>query len=162
VSEDERLSFLLDTVAREVHHLQATDARLFTQAFDVDRALALRSDQDDSERTDAFVMRFGRLQDTLGDKLLPVYLRALGEPVGAAIDNLDRAERLGLFPSAQTWTGARKLRNQMVHDYVRDPVLLAEALNRGHTLVPMLAAVVQTFLDDSRRRGWLPADPAAN
>lgn len=38
---------------------------------------------------------FWRLQDTIGDKLIPALLRALGEPQGAVIDNLDRAERLG-------------------------------------------------------------------
>ncbi len=157
MSDEERLSFLLDIVQREALLLQGTDARLFTQPFDAERALALHWDMDDSERTDAFVVRFGRLQDTLGDKLLPAYLRELGEPVGAAIDNIDRAERLGLMPPAETWTGARKLRNQMVHDYVRDPVLLAESLNRGHTLVAVLVACVQAFVDDSQKRGWLTA-----
>ena len=49
---------------------------------------------------EAFVGRFGRLQDTLGDKLLPAYLAAEGEFPGTALDNLDRAERLGLLPSA--------------------------------------------------------------
>lgn len=43
--------------------------------------------------------RFGRLQDTLGDKLLPLLLSLLGEKVSSAIDNLDRAERLGFIES---------------------------------------------------------------
>lgn len=47
--------------------------------------------------------RFGRLQDTVGDKLLPLLLAALGEKPSAAIDNLDRAERLGLLKSADEW-----------------------------------------------------------
>jgi len=37
------------------------------------------------ERLDAFVARFARLQNRLGDKLLPSLLTALAEPVGAAI-----------------------------------------------------------------------------
>jgi class 3 adenylate cyclase len=49
----------------------------------------------------AFVSRFGRLQDTVGDKLLPALLSALAEPVGPAIDNLDKAEKLGLLESAR-------------------------------------------------------------
>ncbi|WP_018716289.1 hypothetical protein [Arhodomonas aquaeolei] len=49
---------------------------------------------------EAFVSRFAHLQDTLGDKLLPAYLAALGERKGALLDNLDRAERLELVPSA--------------------------------------------------------------
>ena len=37
-------------------------------------------------KIEAFASRFARLQDTLGDKLLPSWLKQLGEPVGAVID----------------------------------------------------------------------------
>jgi hypothetical protein len=66
-SVNERLTFLLETVALESAKLMQTDARLFALPFTADRAAALRQDQIESERTDAFVARFGRLQDTLGD-----------------------------------------------------------------------------------------------
>jgi len=36
---------------------------------------AIEQNDDLTERLDAFVNRFCRLQDTLGDKLLPAYLR---------------------------------------------------------------------------------------
>jgi hypothetical protein len=69
----------------------ARDRRaLFQIPFDSGRAAALKVNIDEAERTDAFVARFGRLQDTLADKLLPALLAWLAEPVGAAIDNLDR------------------------------------------------------------------------
>ena len=70
---------------------------------------------------EAFVSRFGRLQDTLGDKLLPQLLSALGEKISAVIDNFDRAEQLGLIASADEWMTMRSLRNQMVHEYRRPP-----------------------------------------
>jgi hypothetical protein len=89
-----KLRFLTDTVLAEAEHLQTTDGRLFVLPMTPERAASLRSDIDLSERTDAFVARFGRLQDTLADKLLPVLLDWLSEPVGPAIDNLNRAERL--------------------------------------------------------------------
>ena len=60
-----------------------------------ERAPSLSADQDLAERVDASVARFGRLPDTLGDKLLPRLLGWLAEPVGPAIDNRARAERLG-------------------------------------------------------------------
>ena len=120
-----RLKFLVETVSLEVSHLRATDQRLFARPFDAARAAALRSDLDESERTDAFVARFGRLQDTLADKLLPELLRSQAEPVGVAIDNLDRAEKLGLLRPADAWVDTRKLRSRMVHEYVRDPAELA-------------------------------------
>jgi hypothetical protein len=38
--------------------------------------------------------------------------------------NLDRAGRLGLLKSADEWITIPNLRNQMVHEYVEDPVVL--------------------------------------
>lgn len=117
----ERLRFLGRVVQRERQHLETSDQRVFSEPFTPARAGALADNVDEAERVEAFVSRFGRLQDTLGDKLLPVYLEALGEPLGAAIDNLDRAEKLGLIPSSDEWLAIRKLRNQMVHEYIEAP-----------------------------------------
>lgn len=97
--------------------------------------------------------RFGRLQDTLADKLLPSTLGWLAEPVGPAIDNLDRAEKLGLLGSADEWLAARKLRNRMVHEYVRDAARLAEALNEGHRLVPLLTSFARKVNEFCAARG---------
>ncbi len=150
-----RLAFLVETVDLEAQHLLETDRRLFAQPFSADRVAALKSDLDESERTDAFVARFGRLQDTVTDKLLPEYLRRLAEPVGPTIDNLDRAEKLGLLKSADDWLASRKLRNRMVHEYVRDAAELAAALNQGHAQVALLVSLAQAISADCHRRGLL-------
>lgn len=149
-----RLAFLLETVALEAAHLRLTDERLFSRPFDAERAQALSTNTDEAERVDAFVARFGRLQDTLGDKLLPTLLIALAEPLGPAIDNLDRAEKLGLLPSADEWIAARKLRNRMVHEYVRDAAELAGALNAGHRFVPLLSGFADRIAEFCRARQW--------
>ena len=94
-AERQRLQFLSRVIERECHHLLTTDQRLFTSPFTTDRAVALAANTDESERVDAFVTRFGRLQDTIGDKVMPLYLQALGERTGAVVDNLDRGEKLG-------------------------------------------------------------------
>lgn len=155
MSANARLAFLVETVELEARHLLETDRRLFAIPFSADRATALRTHIDESERTDAFVARFGRLQDTLADKVLPEFLRCLAEPVGAVIDNLDRAEKLGLLSSADEWLASRKLRNRMVHEYVRDASELADALNQGHALVPLLVSAASAIASDCRRRGFL-------
>lgn len=134
-----KLQFLADTVLAEAEHLQTTDGRLFAVAMTPDRAASLRTEIDLAERTDAFVARFGRLQDTLADKLLPALLDWLAEPVGPAIDNLNKAERLGWIESVETWIEVRRLRNRMIHEYVRDPAELASTLMAGHAAVPLLA-----------------------
>lgn len=156
MSDLARLVFLVETVTLEAQHLRQTDQRLFQRSFDALRAADLRVNVDEAERTDAFVARFGRLQDTLADKLLPELLRCLAEPVGAAIDNLDRAEKLGLLRSADDWLAARKLRNRMVHEYVRNPAELAEALNEGHGLVSLLSDFAEAVVQFGQVRGMLP------
>ena len=140
----ERLAFLLETVELEAEYLQATDRRLFCEAFTPQRAAAVRDDAELSERLDAFSARFARLQDTAGDKLLPVLLARLGEPVGSVLDNLDRASRLGLLTeTSEAWIAARALRNRMVREYIRKPDLLAQAFTEAHAAVPMLVGFVQ-------------------
>jgi len=94
----ERLRFLARVVQREQNHLLITDQRVFGKPFTPERARGLADNIDEAERVEAFVSRFGRLQDTLGDKLLPLYLVALGEHLGAAIDSLDRAEKIEIDP----------------------------------------------------------------
>ena len=77
----------------------------------------------------AFVSRFGRMQDTIADKLLPRWLQALAERPGSQIDTLNRAEQLQVVVNAGTWLEARKLRNRLVHEYMEDPEEFAEGLN---------------------------------
>ncbi len=154
-NDRQRLQFLARVIPRECNHLETTDARLFAAPFTADRANVLDDDPDLAERVEAFVSRFGRLQDTLGDKLLPLFLKAAGEQVGVAIDNLDRAERLGLLPSVDDWMTMRRLRNQMVHEYIEDPQVLADALQTGHSFVPTLRAVADGLLREIKRHGWI-------
>ena len=73
----ERLIGLLKTAQAELLHLQQTDARLFKTPLNPDELVLRLQDIDFSERVDAFVARFGRLQDLLGDKFLPAWLKAM-------------------------------------------------------------------------------------
>lgn len=150
-----RLQFLVRVVRKECKHLTATDQRLFADLFTLEQATRLEEDPDLAERVEAFVGRFGRLQDTVGDKLLPLLLATLGEKPSAAIDNLDRAERLGLIKSADDWMSMRNLRNQMVHEYVEDPVVLSSALQTGHVYVPTLIAAANKMIAEIEQRGYV-------
>lgn len=136
----ERVKSLARIVTLEVKHLLATDRRLFAEPFTIERARRIAEDEALSERVDAFVSRFGRLQDTIGDKLLPAFLAAHGERVATFTENLDRAERLRLIGDAQAWFDVRKLRDQRVHEYIEDPAVLAPTLRAGPDFIPALAA----------------------
>jgi uncharacterized protein with HEPN domain len=150
-----RLQFLARVVRKECRHLATTDQRLFGCLFTLAQAKQLEIDADLAERVEAFVGRFGRLQDTVGDKLLPLILLVLGEKAAAAIDNLDRAERLGLISSADEWMTMRNLRNQMVHEYVEDPIVLTSALQSGHAFVPSLVGAAEKMIAEIENRGLM-------
>jgi hypothetical protein len=137
-AQHERLAFLCRITQKEIQHLLDTDRRLFADLFTIEAAQKIEVDPILAERLDAFVSRFRRLQDNIGDKFLPQLLMAVAEKPGAAIDNLDRAERLGWIESAETWLVIRKLRNQMVHEYIEDLAILTSALQAGHQHVNTL------------------------
>lgn len=149
---EKRLQYLVRVVRKECKHLSTTDQRLFGTEFSVKQVADLECDPDLAERVEAFGGRFGRLQDTIDDKLLPSLLVLLGERPSAAIDNLDRAERLGFIKSTEDWMAMRVLRNQMVREYVVDSVLLHGALASGHEFVPELLAAGDAMTDEIERR----------
>lgn len=146
-----RLEFLSRVAGKECTHLLDTDRRLFSDLFTIEMAQRVEADPVLAERLDAFVSRFGRLQDTVGDKLLPALLSALAEIPGAAIDNLDKAEKLGFIESADDWVAMRRLRNQMVHEYIEDMAVLASALRSGHGFVPTLVASARRCMVQAER-----------
>jgi hypothetical protein len=134
----ERLRFLRRVVAREAAYLRETDERLFARELDASTLARLSAQSDLSEQIDAFVARLSRLQDGVADKLLPALLYALSESIGPALDNLNRAERLGWLVSADEWVACKRLRNRLIHEYIEDPAILADALASAHAAVPLL------------------------
>ncbi|GAB4354861.1 MAG: hypothetical protein Kow0060_06310 [Methylohalobius crimeensis] len=150
----QRLQFLVRVVNKERRHLLVTFQRLTPVEFTPDQIAELENDPDLAERIDAFVSRFGRLQDTLGDKLLPMLLKALGEKTRTVVDNLDRAERLGWIASADEWLEIRRLRNQMIHEYVEDPAVLANALEAARRYVLVLTETTDRMTAELKQRGW--------
>lgn len=140
-----RLQRLSALIHREVTHLTETDARLFGMpAAEMEQALT-KNDSLLTERVDAFVARFGRLQDNIADKLLPALLVFLQEPTRPVLENLAFAEKLGWLASVNDWLMARKLRNQLIHDYEDDATVLVDALFEAHKLLPMLAQTAQNL-----------------
>jgi hypothetical protein len=75
--------------------------------------------------------RLGKLQDTLGEKVFTLILKALGEPMEnkSFIDKLNKLEKLEILPSVQWWQDLRKLRNILVHEYPDNPAFIADNLN---------------------------------
>lgn len=141
-----RLAHLQRVVVKECCYLAHTAEGLVQTDPQFRWLDEIEQNADLTERLDAFVSRFCRLQDTLGDKLLPTYLRSQLEPIGSVLDNLNRAEKLGLIPSVADWVEARGLRNNLVHEYTEDMDALRKNILRAIQLVPMLDAVTQKLI----------------
>lgn len=76
----QRIRMLIAAGIQEARYLQRSDQRLFaTPLIRADTLATLPENDELSERVDAFVARFGRLQDTIGDKLLPAFLDLMQE-----------------------------------------------------------------------------------
>jgi hypothetical protein len=155
----DRFLHTLDVVFREGRHLAYSRNRLYAQPIDARWVEGLEDRPELAEMLEAFVSRFGRMQDTMADKLIPRWLMALAETPGSQIENLNRAERLGVVESVEDWLEARKLRNRLVHEYMEDPQAFAESLRLADGYSRMLLVTygrIRTFavsrmnLDESR------------
>lgn len=113
----QRFIYTLDIVGRKAQHLTYSWQKLYSEPIDAAWVLGLEQDPERAERLEAFASRFGRMQDTMADKLLPRWLLAIAEKPGSQIETLNRAERLGVLGNVEQWLEARKLRNRMVHEY---------------------------------------------
>jgi hypothetical protein len=118
----------LELAYKEAAHLRYTHSTLFAQAIDVDWVQQLTSRDDLAEKVDAFVSRFGRLQDHIGEKLVPRFAALLGESPKSMLDVLGYAEKMQWIESAEGFISARKLRNLLVHEYMSDATLFLQAL----------------------------------
>lgn len=136
----------LEIVRRELNALDFSYKKLFSRTIDKKWVESLEQDMEAAEEVEAYVSRFGRLQDTMGDKLLPRALAVALETPGSMIDNLNRAERLGWIDDAAAWAAVRGLRNRLVHEYMTDAQRFAEDLVTTIRYVPKLREAYQRFL----------------
>ena len=134
-----RLAFLIRVVDKEVRHLDYADHQAFASPLTLETVQALEDNPELALKLEAFTSRFCRLQDTLGDKLLPALLKALGESDAALLINLDRAEKYGWLASADEWINLRQLRNKMIHEYIEDAEVLRSSLNIAHDNLAVLS-----------------------
>ncbi len=104
------------------------------------------------DRLESFGAKFSRLQDTLSDKLLPLFLRVAGELPGTVVENLDRAERLGIIRDTQEWLGARGLRNRLVHEYIDDLDALTASLDVARRFTVVLIEAAHAFRSYAAQR----------
>lgn len=132
----------LELAKKEASHLVYTHRTLFAQPINLEWVQALQQREDLAEKIDAFVGRFGRLQDHIGEKLIPRFAALLGGTPKSLLDNLAYAEKIGWIENAEDFVGTRKLRNLLVHEYLVDAELFLQSLHAADEATNLLMGVV--------------------
>jgi hypothetical protein len=130
----------LDLAIKERSYLEYSASTLAQHALDGNFIALTQQQPALAEKVGAFVSRFGRLQDHVGEKLLPQFAMLLGEKPSASMLNL--AEKRGWVPDVMQFIQARKLRNLLVHEYMHDEALFLEALTDALNATAMLYKIV--------------------
>jgi len=94
---------------------------------------------------DAFLFRFIKIQDLMGNKLFREVLDRLGEydDSMSTLDVLDRMEKLELIESADVWMDYRNLRNMLTHEYPDNKDVVIQGVRMA---VQVFSAMERCFL----------------
>lgn len=133
----------LDLVHKEAKHLRYSQTTLFALPINLAWVQSLGIQPEVAEKVEAFVSRFGRLQDHIGEKLLPRLAALFGENSKTLLDTLAIAEKAGWLPSADAFIAARKLRNALVHEYMHDAQNFLESLLAAQHACQMFFDIIE-------------------
>lgn len=143
----------LDLARKEAEHLRYSQATLFAMPIDLAWIQKLAIQPELAEKVEAFVSRFGRLQDHIGGKLLPRHAALVGDTTRTQLDTLAFAERLGLLSNADEFIAARGLRNALVHEYMHDAQIFLENLLAAKPACEMFFNTIERVAKDLHRLG---------
>ena len=134
----------LDLAHKEAAHLRYSQTTLFALPINLAWVQDLSQQPELAEKVEAFVSRFGRLQDHLGDKLLTRLAALMGENSKTLLDTLAIAEKAGWLASADAFIAARKLRNALVHETMLDAQNFLESLFAAQKACQMFFDTIET------------------
>ena len=102
---------------------------------------------------DQFIVRFSKLQDAMGAKLLPAVIELTHEEgeLATFIDKLNRLEKIGALSSVDQWLKLREMSNQFAHDYPNDPEIQASLLNKAFDMAAQLLTILDQIIVFSKK-----------
>lgn len=143
----------LELARKEAEHLRYSQATLFALPIDLPWVQSLSREPALAEKVEAFVSRFGRLQDHIGGKLLPRYAALVGEPAKTLLDTLAFSERVHLLSNADSFIAARALRNALVHEYMHDAQIFLDNLLAANPACEMFFNTIDLTAHELRSMG---------
>ncbi|HEX5339063.1 MAG TPA: hypothetical protein VFW53_11560 [Gallionella sp.] len=143
MNKNERLAVALQHCKSIADELTFSQSWLSKESIDAKWVADLGNDDFRKERVSAFCARFVRFQDYLADKIIKLWLEAVGERVGVAFENFSAVERAGILsiPSEQMLE-MRLLRNRLTHEYFDAHETFAHELNSAIIATTQL---IETF-----------------
>lgn len=135
----ERLELALQHCERIRHELRFSYGWISQETINEQWVKNLEADEMKKERVSAFCARFGKFQDYFSDKVLRLWLEAVGERTGTALENYSVAERAGILsiPSEQM-IELRTIRNRLTHEYIENAKEFSSDVNAVIQMAPVL------------------------
>jgi len=109
------LTEMLETVDLHLKRANATSEDI----KNIDLNKDVFDDKENVKTIDAFIYRFVKLQDYMGEKLFKELLKSLLEYKDnmSMLDVLDKLEKLEIIKSSDRWLDYREIRNKLTHEY---------------------------------------------
>lgn len=142
---------------KEAEHLRYSLETLFELPINLEWVRGLAQQPVLAEKVEAFASRFSRLQDQLGEKLLPRYAALVGESPKTFLDTLAFAEKAELLEDAEAFIAARRLRNALVHAYMQDPEIFLQSLLAAQQACGLFFGLIDAVSGELQRLGVPPA-----
>ncbi len=100
-----------------IHFNRAKDNFDDIKNFPLD--LTIYDDKEKIKTIDAFIFRFIKLQDFMGDKLFKEILKSTADYKDnmSLMDCLDKLEKLEVIENTEKWLKYRAVRNKLTHEY---------------------------------------------
>lgn len=142
---------------KEAEHLRYSLETLFALPINLAWVRDLAQQPPLAEKVEAFASRFSRLQDQLGEKLLPRFAALVGESPRTFLDTLAFAEKAELLSNADAFIAARRLRKALVHEYMQDAEIFLESLLSARQACELFFNVIDKISSELQRLGVPPA-----
>lgn len=130
-----------------VHFNRAKDNVEDIKKFPVN--ITIYEDKEKIKTIDAFIFRFIKLQDFMGDKLFKDILKIVGEYKDnmSLIDILDKLEKLEIIKDADHWINYRAIRNKLTHEYPDNQEEVIEGINLAIIYFEEISQVLNNIMN---------------
>jgi len=141
--------------AIEMHIARSMATRKELSGYAGSLSAEVFSDDEKVKTIDAFLFRFIKIQDLIGNKLFREVLDSLGEYQDSMsmLDVLDRMEKLQLIVSADQWLDFRNLRNLLTHEYPDNKAEIIEGIKTAMQAVLIMESCFRGITNYLLKRG---------